>query len=174
MKRLLIALLTCMLLLPACSRIGQRYDYFNMSFTYPRSWLPMAEVSETYQSGREFLWMGLLEDLTVTSARQDGEPGAYFSVASLEGTDGRIDADIDFIYALNEADMRNYSERPVTVAGIEGLSATYERKWQNTWYQFHDVWLEHGPLLYLLSFRAGDLESHRGELEMILESFKFD
>lgn len=174
MRRFFSSVMLAALLLTSCGLVGKRYDYYNLSFKYPLSWKPMAEVSESYQSGREFLWMGLLEDLTVTSAKQAGEPEAYFSVASLEETDGRIDADIAFIYALNEADMRNYRQRPITVAGIEGLSATYERKWQNYWYQFHDVWLEHGPLLYLLSFRAGDLESHRSEMEMILESFEFE
>lgn len=161
------------LILTSCSRVGQRYDYFNMSFTYPRSWRPMAEISPAYQSGREFLWMGLLENLTVTSVKQTGEPGAYFSVASLERYDGVIDADIDYLYARNEADMRNYSQRPITVAGIDGLSATYERKWQNQWLQFHDVWLEHGSLFYLLSFRANDLSLHQSEMDMILESFTF-
>lgn len=172
MKRILTALLP-LILLAACSRIEQGYDYFNMSFSYPRSWRPMAEVSETYQSGREFLWMGLLENLTVTSVREPGEPGVYFSVASLERFDGVIDADIDYLYARNEADMRNYGQRPITVAGIEGLSATYERKWQGQWLQFHDVWLEHGSLFYLLSFRAEDLSLYQSELDMILESFSF-
>ena len=162
-----------LVMLTACAPAGQPFEYYTLIFTYPKSWKPMAEVSASYQSGGEFLWMGLLEDLTVTSVKAEGAPGAYFSVASAEATDWSIDADVDFIYALIEADMRNYSERPITVAGIEGLSATYERNWQNQWIQFQDVWLRHGALFYLLSFRAEDLESHRAEMEMILESFTF-
>ena len=172
MKRVLTVLLP-FILLTSCSLAGKPYQHFNMTFTYPRSWKPMSEVSETYESEREFLWMGLLENLTVTSVKEPGGPGAYFSVASLERYDGVIDADIDYLYARNEADMRNYGERPVTVAGIEGLSATYERLWQGQWLQFHDVWLEHGSLFYLLSFRAEDLSNYQSEMDMILESFSF-
>ena len=174
LKRFIPALILATFLLTACSRLGQRLEYFNLSFTYPRSWRPLSEVSESYQSGREFLWMGLLENLTVTSVKHEGESGAYFSVASLERSDGRIDADIDFIYAINEADMRNFSKRPIAVAGIAGLSATYERNWRNQWLQFHDIWLEHGSLFYLLSFRADDLSQYPSEMDMILESFAFD
>jgi hypothetical protein len=172
MKRILTALLP-LILLTSCSLAGKTYHHYNITFTYPRGWNPMSEVSQTYESEREFLWMGLLENLTVTSVKQPGEPGAYFSVASLERSDGVIDADIDYLYARNEADMRNYVQRPITVAGIEGLSATYERLWQNQWLQFHDVWLEYGSLFYLLSYRAEDLSLYQSEMEMILESFSF-
>ncbi len=166
-------LLLLTLLLTACTPAGKQFDYYTLTFTYPNSWQPLGEVSESYQSGGEFLWMGIQEDLTVTSVKAEGEPGAYFSVASAEATDWSIDSDVDFMYAMNESDMRNYAERPITVAGIEGLSATYERNWQNQWTQFHDVWIRNGSLFYLLSFRADDLESQRAEMEMILESFKF-
>ncbi len=117
--------------------------------------------------------MGLLENLTVTSIKNEGEAGAYFSVSSLERYDGVIDADIPYLYARNEADMRNYGERPITVAGIDGLSATYERKWRGQWLEFHDVWLEHGSLYYMLSFRAADLALYQSEMDMILQSFAF-
>ena len=172
MKRILAALLL-LILLTSCSLAGKTYNYYNISFAYPRSWKPMAEVSETYQSGREYLWMGLLENLTVTSSKKEGDPGINFSVATLEHTDGRIDADHHFLYSLNEADMRDYTQRPVTVAGVDGVSADYERIWQNQWYQFHDVWLEYGPLLYLLSFHAVDLSGYQNEIDMVLESFTF-
>jgi len=173
LKNIITPLLLLTILLTACSPAGKQFDYYTLTFTYPNSWKPMAEVSETYQSGREFMWMGIQEDLTVTSVKAEGAPGAYFSVASAEATDWSIDSDVDFMYAMNEADMRNYSERPISVAGIEGLSATYERSWQDQWYQFHDVWIRDGSLFYLLSFRADDLGDYQKELDMILESFTF-
>lgn len=173
MKRFFLSLLLIPVLLTSCSLASKRYEYFNLSFKYPLSWRPMGEVSESYQKGRDFMWMGLTEDLTVTSVKKVEEKGAYFSVASLESTDGRIDADIDFIYALNEADMRNFSKRPITFGGINAQMATYDRIWQNQWYQFHDVWIDKGGLLYLLSFRADDLSLYQSEMDMILDSFTF-
>ncbi len=172
MKKILIALLL-LPLLTSCTLKGQPYDYYTFSFTYPDSWKPMGEVSTTYQSGQDYFWMGILEDLTVTSVKQEGEPGAYFSVATLEQSDEPIAGIIDFMYAIHEADMRNYGERPIIVSGVNAMSATYERLWEGEWLQFHDVWVEYGPLVYLLSFHAEDLGKYTKETDMILESFTF-
>ena len=172
MKKILLALIL-LPLLTSCALKGQPYDYYTFSFTYPESWSPMEEISATYKSGQDYFWMGILEDLTVTSVKQEGEPGAYFSVATLEQSDEPVAGIIDFMYAINEEDMRNYSERPITVAGVNGMSATYERLWEGQWLQFHDVWLEYGPLVYLLSFHAEDLGKYEKETDMILESFTF-
>jgi len=171
-KKILLTLLL-LPLLTSCALKGQPYDYYTFSFTYPESWSPMEEVSATYKSGQDYFWMGILEDLTVTSIKQDGEPGAYFSVATLEQSDEPVAGIIDFMYAINEDDIRNYSERPITVAGVKGMSATYERIWNEQWLDFHDIWLEYGPLVYLLSFRAEDLDKYQKEVDMILESFTF-
>ncbi len=173
MRKISLSILL-LVLLTACTAVGtQTYDFATFTFTYPGKWKSMAELSPSYKSGREFLWMGIQEDLTVTSVKEEGAPGAYFSVASAEATDWTIDSDVDFIYALIESDVRNYSERPISVAGIDGLSATYERNWQGQWYQFHDVWIRHGSLFYLLSFRADDLGDYQKDIDMILESFTF-
>ena len=173
MKRILLTLLLLTLLLTSCAIAGQPYDYYTFTFTYPKSWQPMSEVSETYKSGQDFFWMGILEDLTVTSVKHEGEPGAYFSVATLEQSDEPVAGIIDFMYAIHEEDIRNYSERQVSVAGVNGMSATYERAWEGQWLDFHDVWLEYGPLVYLLSLRADDLDKYQKETDMILESFTF-
>ena len=173
MKRILLSLLLLSLSLTSCAIAGQPYDYYTFTFTYPQSWKPMSEVSDTYKSGQDFFWMGILEDLTVTSVKQEGEPGAYFSVATMEQSDEPVAGIIDFMYAINEEDIRNYSERPITVAGGKGMSATYERIWNEQWLEFHDIWLENGPLVYLLSFRAEDLDKYQKETDMILESFAF-
>ena len=172
MKKILLAFLL-LSLLTSCTLQGQPYDYYTFSFTYPKSWQPMEQVSETYQSGQDYYWMGILENLTVTSIKKEGESGASFSVATLEQTDEPIAGIIDFMYAIHEEDMRNYGERPITVSGITGMSSTYERMWDGQWLDFHDVWVEYGPLVYLLSFRAEDLDQYQKEMDMILESFTF-
>ena len=163
-----------LVLLTACTAVGaQTYDFATFTFGYSGSWKSMAELSPTYKSGQEYMWLHILEDLTVTSAKQEGGPGLYFTVASREHSSASILTFTHWTYSTIEDDTRTLNQAPVSVDGIDGTLYHYDRLWDGQWYQFEDIWVEKGMLSYLLSFRAEDLSKYEAEIKLILESFTF-
>lgn len=163
-----------LVLLTACAPVGsQTYDFATFTFQYPAGWKTMAELSPTYRSGEEYMWLHINEDFSLTSARQAGDPGLYLTVASREHSSASILTFTHWTYSTIEDDTRNLNQAPVTVDGINGTLYHYDRLWNDQWYQFQDVWVEKGMLSYLLSFHAADLSDYQKEIDLILESIKF-
>lgn len=170
-----ISLLSLLLvLLTACSAVGsQTYDFATFTFQYPAGWKTMAELSPTYTSGQDYMWLHINEDFSLTSARQAGDPGLYFTVASREHSSASILTFTHWTYSTIEDYTRNLNQAPVTIDGINGTLYHYDRLWNDQWYQFQDIWVENGMLSYLLSFRAEDLSDYEKEIKLILESLTF-
>lgn len=177
MKRLLSAILL-LSLLASCSMIDHKtYDFSTLTFNYPGNWREMGDVTSFYKTGQYFFSMHIFEDLTLTSAKHDGEPGMYFSVASLEHPYEGVEVFRYWMYGM----LADYTEEMVeTTTSIDGFKATrhqYTRRLgpegETPWYQFKDIWVDTGPLIYLLSFYAEDLTGYQEEIDMIVDSFRF-
>lgn len=175
MKRLLPSLLLISLLLAGCNATGRKtYASPYYSFTYPAGWKTMAEISPEYQSGKNYYWLGVDEEATITSARKAGQAGLYFSVASKDGmfTPG-LETFPTWTYAIVEEELRELNMAPAVLSGSAGKMYHYNRLWDENWVQFQDYWIGDGLTLYLLSFRAQDLSPYQKEISEIVESFAF-
>ena len=173
MNRLITSLLLMFLLLTACSATGRKtYDSPYYSFTYPAGWKTMAEISPEYQSGQNYYWLGVDEEATITSAREAGQAGLYFSVASRGGMFAPgLETFPTWTYAIVEEDLRELNMAPAVISGTAGKMYHYNRLWNENWFQFQDYWMEDGLTLYLLSFRAEDLSKYQKEIDKIVASF---
>jgi hypothetical protein len=161
-------------LLAACAPLGtQTYDFATFTFQYPAGWKTMAEISPAYKSGQDYMWLHINEDLTVTSAKEEGGKGLNFTVASREHSSASILTFTHWTYSTLEDYIRDLNQAPVTVDGIDGTLYHYDRQLNDQWFQFQDVWVEKGMLSYLLSFQAADLGDYEKEIKLILESFTF-
>lgn len=177
MKRIFSAVLL-LSLLASCSKIDQKtYDFSTLTFQYPGNWREMGEVTSFYKTGQYFFSMHIFEDLTITSAQQDGEPGAYFSVASLEHPYEGVEVFRYWMYGMLSDYTRGLSEAPATIDGFAATHYQYTRRLgpdgEAPWYQFQDIWVDTGPLIYLLSFYAEDLSGYQDAIDLIVESFRF-
>ena len=171
MKKIAFSMLMLVLLTSCASMRTKTYDFPTFTLKYPASWKTMAELSPDYKRAKDFMWLHIGEEFTLTSARQAGEPGLYLTVATRSHGDNVTFA--YWTYATVEEYTRNLNQVPVTVGGVEGVMYHYDREWDGQWYQFRDYWLTEGMLSYLLSFRAADLDEYQKEIDLILESITF-
>lgn len=178
-KRLALAFVLSSLVV-GCALSGpsgpQTFTGEGFSFQYPENWQTMAELwEERYQPGKDYYQLGVTEIITVTSAQEQGGSGIWFAVASAP-LPGGLDLEACYrqIYAPYLSEFRDFTEQPVTVNGLEGFEIRYSRPWGEPWWQFRDVWLESGGMIYLLSFHAGTLEPYQAEADFILESFALE
>lgn len=175
MKKIILSICIAWLL-TACSVNGQKtYTTDQYTFSYPASWKTMAELAPDYANSRNLYWLGVEEEATLTSAKQAGQPGLYFSIASRPGmfTAG-LETYPTWTYAILEEDIRELNLVPVMISGTKGKMYHYQRAWENKWYQFQDYWMEDGLTLYLLSFRAEDLSKYQQEIDLSVESFSMN
>lgn len=175
MKRVHLSLLLVTLLLGACNAIGRTtYTSPGYSFSYPASWKTLAELSPDYQSGKNYYWLGVVEEVTVTPADRAGDPGLYFSIAaSTDEFNGNVITLPNWSYAIVADAIRDRNRAPVKIGGNDGYLHHYNRAWEGSWLQFQDYWVEEGKLLYLLSFRAANLSPYQKEIDRIVASFAF-
>ena len=177
MKRIFSAILL-LSLLASCSVLTQKtFDFPTLTFKYPADWRELLEVDSAYQIDQYFFSMHIFEDLTITNAREDGAPGAYFSVASLEHPYEGKEVFLHWMYGTLSDYTREMSISPASINGFEATTYRYTRRLgaegEAPWYQFRDIWVDTGPLIYLLSFYAEDLSGYQNAMDMIVESFKF-
>lgn len=175
MKRILITLLLLGTLLSACKGLGQKtYTTEVYTFSYPAGWKSMAEISPDYQSGKNYYWLGVEEELTLTPMDKAGDPGLYFSMASSSDEfNGNVITFPNWSYAMLADSIRGRNRTPLEISGFNGYLHHYERFWEGSWYQFQDYWVEDGKLLYVLSFHAQDLRPYQKEIDGVVESFAF-
>jgi hypothetical protein len=181
MKTLRIGLLCTLLFLSLSCKLlsGQpqpQYDNPAYSFTYPKTWQTMADLFPQYQAGREYYGLGLSETVMVTSARKQGESGAYFAVASAPLPAGsNLESAYRHAYAPIMGQLRQVSESAVEAAGQPGFEIRYKRPWGEPWWQFRELWLEKDGVIYLLSFHAapGGFDDMQEDFDAILDSFTF-
>lgn len=177
MKRVISAMLL-LNLLAFCRAIGQKtYDFPTLTFNYPGNWRKIGEVAPDYKPGDYFFSMHIYEDLTVTSVKQEGEPGASFSVASLEHPYEGKEVFLYWMYSMLTDYSREMVESTTTIDGFAADMFRYSRRLgaagEAPWYQFQDIWVDTGPLIYLLSFYGEDLTGYQHEIDSIVKSFKF-
>ena len=171
MKKITFACLL-LVLLSSCGSLGTKtYDFPTFTFKYPAGWKSLAEISPSYKSGKEYMWLHVREDFTLTNAKAEGEPGLYLTVATKEHID--LVTFPTWTYATVEEYSQNLNQVPVTLGGVDGLMYHYDRQWAGQWYQFRDYWVTDGMLTYLLSFHAEDLGGFQEEIDLILESVTF-
>ncbi len=150
-------LCTLVFLSLACGLLSSPHKYTSpaFSFTYPKSWQTMADLWPQYQPGRDYYDLGVQEIVMVTSARRQGESGAYFAVASAPLPAGlSLEDAYHQAYAPNVSEFREVSESEVTAGGQPGFEMRYQRPWGEPWWQFLDVWVEKDGVIYVLSFHA--------------------
>lgn len=177
MKRILRAIIL-LSLLASCTVTGQKtYDFPTLTFKYPGDWRKISDVAPDYEQGKYFFSMHITEDLTVTSMKPAGEPVAYFSVASLEHPYEGIEAYLQWMYGMLTDYTREMVESTTTIDGFDATTFRYTRRLgpagEAPWYQFQDIWVDTGSLIYLLSFYAMDLTGYQQEMDLIVSSFKF-
>lgn len=177
----MIRLISAVLLVSAlvsCRMIDHKtYDFSTLTFQYPGDWQEMAEVTSFNKTGQYFFSMHIFEDLTITSAQREGGQGAYFSVASLEHPYEGVEVFRHWMYGILSDYTLGLSEAPTTIDGFAATRYQYTRRLgpegEAPWYQFQDIWVDTGPLIYLLSFYAEDLTGYQAAIDLIVESFQF-
>ncbi len=177
MKRTLL-LLAALCLLASCRASGpQTFDFSTLTFQYPANWREMAEVTPFYKTGQYFFAMHAFENLTITCAQREGEPGAYFSVASLEHPYEGVEVFRYWMYGMLADYTQGMVETATSIDGFEASVHRYSRQLgaegEGAWYQFQDIWVDTGPLIYLLSFYAEDLSGYQEAIDLIVGSFRF-
>ena len=171
MKKIAFSLLMLVLLTSCASMRTKTYEFPTFSMQYPASWKTMVELSPEYKPARDYMWLHISEDFTLTSAKKEGDPGLYLMVSARAHGDNLTFS--YWTYATVEEYTHNLNQVPVTVGGVEGVMYHYDREWEGKWYQMRDYWLTYQMLSYTLSFRAENLDDYNQEIDLILDSFTF-
>ena len=162
-------------LLAGCSPRGsQIYEDPAFSFEIPAGWQLMSDLWPNYAAGRDYYQLGVTEIEMITSARKQGEFGAYFAVASAPMPEGVSLGDLFHqTYAPIQDQVTDESERTVELDGMTGYEMRYRRPWGEPWWWFQDLWLEKDGTVYVLSFHGLTRESFQEQADAILTGFHF-
>ena len=171
MKKIAFALLLLVLITSCTTMRTKTYDFATFTMQYPANWKTMLELSPDYEPARDFMWLHVREDFTITSAQQPGAAGLYLTVVTKEHLD--LVTFPTWTYATVEEYTRGFNQVPATVGGADGYMYHYDRLWEGQWYEFRDYWFTEGALSYLLSFRAPDLDKYQDQIDLILNSMTF-
>lgn len=99
------------------------------------------------------------------------KPGEGWSIAA--GTD--LETRFEQTYNPLIPDLREVSQAGFDQGGLTGFEISYQRPWGEPWWQFRDIWLEKGAMIYVLSFHAppAAFDKYRDDFDLILKSFNF-
>lgn len=170
-----ICLLALAGLLAGCGRRGPQV-YQNLAFTFeiPAGWQLMSDLWPNYAAGRDYYQLGVTEIVMITTARKQGEFGAYFAVASAPlPPDISLEDLFHQAYAPILDQVTDQSEAAVELAGMTGYEMRYRRPWGEPWWWFQDLWLEKDGTVYVLSFHGLTQESFQERSTEILANFHF-
>lgn len=144
------------------------YENEVFSFSIPEGW------GQTPSDGGYFD-LGVNKIITFHNKSLLKKSVAFFTVASVALLDGE---NLESVYAQaykKGPEIEDALIRPFEKDSMTGIELTYGRPWGEPRYKFHDIWLESGGIVYLLSFQAypDSFEPHSLTFAAILDSFSF-
>lgn len=168
-RPILWGLLT-ILLLTGCRPSGRARVFEHEAFTFeiPAGWKTSAS------SGGEYKGLGVQEIVTIQYPARRGK--AFFTVASSPLAEGEsLESRFARAYEGAVPEIVDAVQRPFERGELSGYEITYRRPWGEPWWQFRDIWLEKGGVVYVLSFRTSPyaFEEYSETFQQILESFRF-
>ncbi len=182
---LLVTTLACSSLTPepkatetiAFSKPARPYENENFSFTIPADWGTMEEVWKYVSTpGADYYGLGVGEIISIQFPAYQGQGGTFFTVSTSPLGDGEtLESRFKQAYENPVPEIENVIEQTFERGTLSGLEISYDRPWGEPWWHFHDLWLEKGGSIYVLSSLTyiNQFENNKAIFDQILDSFQF-
>jgi len=172
-----VAILFGLLFLASCVPTGPRtYEHEAFTFTIPAGWQTMEEAFGQSASSGEYYGLGVRTLVMIQHPPGRGKGKAFFAVAFSPLAEGQaLESRFTQAYQTAIPEVRDASTRRFEQGALSGYEITYKRPWGEPWWQFRDIWLEKGGIIYVLSFHTlpESFAAYSDTFEQILKSFQF-